>query len=132
MTLNFWMRHGALILALIAASAVLAQDRSKTCDHMDSIKGVARIGVGGDRIVMARDGSGWRLCYENARAKASNAEGWRIEADGFEVRGSILVDDAETILITPPPGWMVWPADAAESDVEDGEAVTVRLISGLM
>jgi hypothetical protein len=123
------MRRLLTAFALASATSALAND----CDEVAAIPGAQTIQVGGDRIVLApHPRARAQLCYENNAAKASHPEAWRVALGDFVVAGRIAVADAETITIEPPIGFMVFPADNAEADVVDGEALTVLIFSGLI
>ena len=62
------------------------------------------------------------LYYENSIKSTSNAGLYVLSRNGITVRVEIEVDDAETVTVTPPEGYVVIPVDPV--DVLDGDDFT--------
>lgn len=130
----------AVILAALAGTAG-SQDRTDDCSAVEAMPGAVTThpysyGPASDSIVLAQEGQSFRLCYHNHERHVSNTETHTLIINGFSVVVSIVVsggeNSGERMTITPPEGWMVFPADYADASVSDGSALTVLLFSGLM
>lgn len=122
---------GAILGSTVLATAAWGQELT-TCDAVARIPGASEIRLGGDRIILApHDTARAQLCYENHAAKASKQGGWAASLGDFTVSGRLEVSGRETLTVKPPEGYMVFPADAAMSQVEDGRAVVMLIFSGV-
>lgn len=87
-----------------------------------------------DMIVLApHETATAEICYYNHAAGASQFGVHRMTLDGVDV--VIMVDwtdgQDERITIQVPVGYFVYPADAALTDLPDGEAVRALIMTGV-
>lgn len=102
-----------------------------TCTALAQIAGAMAVTVFGDYVVLAPTGpSELTLCYYNGESVRPYHE---LEVNGIKVKVSLDIDGdgPETITVTPPDGWAVYPADDETKPVADGEEITVKIISGI-
>ena len=117
------------LAALLVATPVAAQP----CRDVLALPGAVerQIQWSDDLLALAPAGSGrMLLCYWNAETHTSQPGPYEITLNGATVAVSVEVGDRETISVTPPDGWFVWPADDAERELADGAEVVIELIGG--
>lgn len=101
------------------------------CTPLAERPGAVSRWAGGGLIVLAPHGNAAaEFCYHNGNQVSRHGD-WLLALDGLRVEVFLDVGDAETVTVTPPPGFMVFPADAAEAEVQDGASVTALIIMGV-
>lgn len=126
----------ALALCLAAAPALAdvpphLPQGPNACTPLAERPGAVSRWAGGDLIVLApHDNAAAELCYHNGNQVSRHGD-WPLRMGELRVDVFLDVGDAETVTISPPPGFMVFPADAAESEVQDGDSVTALIIMGV-
>lgn len=139
------MRSVILAAAVLGAAAWVLQpspawpDTTEDCAHVAAMPGSASHPARPHRdesdlfVIAPQKGAQVLLCFHNHGALVSSNGTHRVTLGDIIVMVSVSVGNgAETIVIVPPDGWMVYPADLAETGVHDGEAVTVMLFAGIM
>lgn len=102
-----------------------------TCAAAAAIAGAVSVMAGGDRIVLApSDNAAALVCYHNG-PNVSRQGDYALTLDGLTVHFRLDVRGDETLTVMPPAGYMVWPPEGAESAVQDGQSVTVKIIMGV-
>lgn len=89
----------------------------------------------GDRIVLAPHATAVaEVCVWNSAPAASHPGVFALSLDGVTVTVTVQVNaagDAERVGIEVPVGFYVWPADAAVSDLPDGQSVRALILGGV-
>jgi len=129
------MTRLALALTLVAGPVVATPGLNRAdpglCTEYLERPGAVRTFAGGDAIVLAPTGRGAAIvCYWNGHQVSRHGD-YTLDMGGLVVRFFVDVDDTETLFISPPPGFMVFPADDAELTVQDGEAATALIVMGV-
>ena len=131
-----WYGGQAIMVAALIGTgcAALAQEWSADCSAVEAVPGAVTRRVGTDMLVLApHPQAEAQLCYHNHARQGSLAGRYTLRLGDFAVTVRLSVGPGpETATILPPPGYMVWPADAAQMRVDDGEAATVQIFGGLM
>lgn len=114
-------------------------DTTADCSHIQAMPGsitkAIRSGEEHDDVLVIAPSTQGRvlLCYHNHPAKVSRDRTVFLPFEGIEAVVHVIVGRGlERVVVTPPDGWMVYPADLADAEVMDGEAVTVMLFAGMM
>lgn len=108
-------------LAAMAAAVVINTQRSPELSASD-------------QIVLAPSDTAWaELCVHNHEAQVSHFDRFFLELDGHRVTVDVYMTPGtgERIVVTPPAGFMVWPAEDADFLIEDGESRTVQIVMGV-
>jgi len=123
----------ALILAagpVVATPGLNRADPGHCAEYLER-PGAVRAFAGGDAIVLAPTGRGAAIvCYWNGNQVSRHGD-YTLDLDGLTVRFAVDVGADEVLTISPPPGFMVFPADDAEMNVKDGEAATALIVMGV-
>jgi len=123
----------ALILAAGPALATPGLNRADPglCAEYLERPGAVRAFAGGDAIVLAPTNQGAAIvCYWNGHQVSRHGD-YTLDMGGLVVGFFVDVGDEEKLTISPPPGFMVFPADDAELVVQDGEAATALIVMGV-
>ena len=105
----------------------------------DGANAVVQIGqeVMPDYIVLSRSPQpqyAANVCYYNSfmLSSASVTRELILPGTQFSVTVELIVgQESETIRVTPPPGYIVFPAEDAEQLVPDGEQVTIQIMGAM-
>ena len=130
------MTRLALALTLAAAPALAdvpphLPQGSNDCTPLAERPGAVTQWAGGDMLVLApHPSAAAKFCYWNGNQVSRHGD-WPLSIDGLRVEVFVNVGDAEVVTVSPPPGFMVFPADAAQSEVQDNGSVTALIIMGV-